>query len=163
MRYDEVSRYNSLPLSSTTSLVTPNAVSVVIWIGPRCLVGNPSARSSEVRSRGGSSPVTCKVQPLYFQFAWVFTQDSLGSSQSDRDNPTGKHVRQRENGCMGLLEKVHDPLWDPVDKLDPGIYQWPLSGPGCLEWCRRRRQWQPSLTLRQKPSEGNCYKPATNV
>lgn len=46
-----------LLLSCTTSLVTPRAVSVVIWTGPRCRVGNPKTRSSDVRSRGGSSPV----------------------------------------------------------------------------------------------------------
>lgn len=45
-----------LPLSSTMIFDTPRAVSVVICIGPRCLVGKPRTRSSEVRSRGGSSP-----------------------------------------------------------------------------------------------------------
>jgi len=44
-------------LSWVTSLVTPRAVSVVIWTGPRWRLGKPRTRSSEVLSRGGSSPV----------------------------------------------------------------------------------------------------------
>ena len=43
-------------LSWTTNLVTPRAVSVVIWTGPRWRVGKPWTLSSEVLSRGGSSP-----------------------------------------------------------------------------------------------------------
>lgn len=47
-----------VPLSAATIFVTPKAVFVVIWMGPRCLVGKPRTRSSDVRSLGGSSP-TC--------------------------------------------------------------------------------------------------------
>lgn len=46
-----------------TTLLTPRAVSVVIWIGPRCRVGKPKVRSSDVRSRGGSSPVERESEP----------------------------------------------------------------------------------------------------
>lgn len=47
----------NVPPSSTTRFVTARAVSVVICTGPRRREGKPSLRSSEVRSRGGSSPV----------------------------------------------------------------------------------------------------------
>ena len=45
-----------LLLSWTTFFDTPSAVSVVIWIDPKFRVGNPRDLSSEVLSRGGSSP-----------------------------------------------------------------------------------------------------------
>jgi hypothetical protein len=78
MRQENIPRLNGIPLFSATSLVTPNAVSVVIWIGPRCLVGNPRTRSSDVRSRGGSSPEIHGTQirsvithiNFYLKFPW---------------------------------------------------------------------------------------------
>jgi hypothetical protein len=56
------------PLSSTTILVTPKAVSVVIWTGPRCLVGNPKVLSSLVLSLGGSSPEVIVVNYYHRNF-----------------------------------------------------------------------------------------------
>ena len=56
-RGEHVREERNLRLSSTTRLVTPSAVSVVICTGPKCRVGKPCLRSSAVRSRGGSSPI----------------------------------------------------------------------------------------------------------